>query len=259
MTAAASRVAVCAAGDDAAMRERASALAAELGLPSSVCHEADSELLLEVTHERLQMRQTGVRTGPVWCEFLEGPMGFRRRVGAEHSGLLSRAVGWKHQPLRVIDATAGLGRDAFVLALLGCQVTAVERSPVLFALLRDGLERATRDWELRPIIEERLRLVHGDARASLRSLKPDELPGVICMDPMFPERRKSAKVKKEMVLCRLAAGEDEDAPALLDAALDTGVHRVTVKRPLHAPTLSEFKPTLMMKGTAVRYDVYIQP
>lgn len=256
-----SRIGVCAAAD---AKPQAAELAAELGLPLAECDGAGFDLLLEITPEHLQMRQPlpgagASRMGPVWCEFVEGKMGFRRRVGAEHSGLLARAVGWKREPLKVLDVTAGLGRDAFILALLGFEVTAVERSPVLYALLRDGLERAKRDEALRPIIETRLHLIHVDAREYLASPTSAQRPDVVYVDPMFPERRKSAMVKKEMVLCRLAAGEDEDAPGLLEAALATGVHRIAVKRPLHAPTLTPIRPTLTMKGTALRYDVYIRP
>ncbi|HZJ10196.1 MAG TPA: class I SAM-dependent methyltransferase, partial [Trueperaceae bacterium] len=42
----------------------------------------------------------------------------------------------------VVDATAGLGADAFHLAAKGAQVTMIERSPVLAELLRDALEHA---------------------------------------------------------------------------------------------------------------------
>ena len=254
-----SRVGVCFAGGDAEA-DRARQLAAELALPVVDCDDASFALVLEVTPQRLQTHRPGSKMGPVFCDFVGGPLGFRRRIGAEQSGMLARAVGWKRQPLKVVDATAGLGRDAFMLALLGCEVTAVERSPVLFALLRDGLERAMREPEIAEALGGRLRLVHADGRQYLSSVRHDEIPGagVVYLDPMFPERRKSAQVKKEMVLCRLAAGEDEDADELLAAALAAGVHRIAVKRPLHAPPLGGPPPTLAMKGTAVRFDVYIQ-
>ena len=76
---------------------------------------------------------------------------------------------------------------------------------------------------------------------------------------MFPLGRK-AKERKPMRVLRMLAGDDEDAPALLKAALDTGVHRVCVKRPLRAPVIEHAqrtKPDVVYKGKAVRFDVYI--
>ena len=72
---------------------------------------------------------------------LHRPDQHRRRSG--HNELLGRAVGVKAgESPRVVDATAGLGRDAYVLGDLGCEVTLVERSPVLALLLAHALERA---------------------------------------------------------------------------------------------------------------------
>jgi len=169
--------------------------------------------------------------------------------------LIARAVGFKGAPLNVIDATAGLGRDAFLLACLGCNVTAVERSPVMATLLADGLDRASVDPAVGPILRERFRLVRGDAREMLATLAESAPPNVVCIDPMFPHRTKSALVKKEMRLGRLVAGDDPDAADLFNVALSTARNRVVVKRALRAPALVR-DPAFSYKGKAIRYDVY---
>jgi 16S rRNA (guanine1516-N2)-methyltransferase len=252
-------IAVASEGDAHVLLPLAEALSADLGLP--LAGGADRKrfaLLLVRTDERLELREVGPgRSGPVYVDFLSGRMGRRRRnvVGAER--LLAKAVGFKGKPVSVVDATAGLGRDAFLLACMGCRVTAVERSPVIAALLADGLRRAAGDPELGGIVGQRLRLVTGDARAVLRGLAEGERPDVVYLDPMFPSRQKSAAVKKEMRMCRMVAGDDPDAGQLLDVAMTVARNRVVVKRPLRAPALGG-KPTVTYKGTTIRYDVHLR-
>ena len=158
-----------AAGSREAIQRQAAQLAAQLGLP--LVHAADPgyDLLLTVTAERLELRcpQRG-GPGPLYVDFVGGPLGYARRVN--RFGLLFQAVGFRSGRPTVLDATAGLGRDAFRLAYHGCRVTALERSPILFALLQDGLERAARVPELQEHLGDRLRLLPGDARGFLQQL-----------------------------------------------------------------------------------------
>ncbi|CAM5307072.1 Ribosomal RNA small subunit methyltransferase J OS=Stutzerimonas stutzeri OX=316 GN=rsmJ PE=3 SV=1 [Stutzerimonas stutzeri] len=155
---------------------------------------------------------------------------------------------------RVLDATAGLGRDAFVLATLGCTVELIERQPLIAALLEDGLARAAQDGEVAPIAA-RMTLRQGNAIELMRQWT-GEPPQVIYLDPMFPHRDKSALVKKEMRLFRPFVGDDLDAPALLAAALELASHRVVVKRPRKAPIIDGAKPGYSLEGKSSRYDIY---
>ena len=243
---------ICCADDAPATRRRARQLAAELSLPLVAADDADHELLLAVTLRRLELRRPGSDMRGIACDFTSGAFGYRRRTGHLRGELLVRAAGYKGQPLSVVDATAGLGRDAAVLALAGCSVTAIERSPIIAALLDDGLARA-------PDLLGRITLIRADARAYLAALVEADRPDVIHVDPMFPARAKSALMKKEMRLCRLAAGDDADAAELLAVARRTARRRVVVKRPPHAPTLDAARPSFTIKGKAVRYDVYLVP
>jgi 16S rRNA (guanine1516-N2)-methyltransferase len=175
--------------------------------------------------------------------------------------MLGRAVGvGKKENLHVLDATAGLGRDSFVLADLGCQMSLCEQHPIIGELLVSGLERAQQqgdEW-LRSV-SRRLEFFPGDAR----EMEPGRIQeiDVIYLDPMFPERNKSASVKKEMALFQslLEGTESEsDAEDLLLWSLEQDVARVVVKRPAKAPNLARRKPAHTIAGKSVRYDVYVR-
>ena len=193
--------------------------------------------------------------GPIRVDFVSGPVAHRRQYGGGNSQMIAKAVGIQPgvRP-RVLDATAGLGRDAFVLAQLGCALTLIERQPLIAALLEDGMQRALGDADVGAIMQ-RMRLLRGNA-ISLMSNWSAEPPQVIYLDPMFPHRDKSAQVKKEMRLFRPLAGDDDDAPELLAAALALATHRVVVKRPRKAPAISGEPPGYTLDGKSSRYDIY---
>jgi 16S rRNA (guanine1516-N2)-methyltransferase len=193
--------------------------------------------------------------GPIRVDFVTGAVAHRRLYGGGSGQMIAKAVGIQAgvRPT-VLDATAGLGRDAFVLAQLGCALTLIERQPLIAALLEDGMQRAQAVAELAPIMQ-RMRLVCGNAISLMGNWRA-EPPQVIYLDPMFPHRDKSAQVKKEMRLFRPLAGDDDDAPELLAAALALATHRVVVKRPRKAPAISGELPGYTLEGKSSRYDIY---
>lgn len=236
----------------------AAALAQQLRLPLAEAPKEGLDYALVLTDTRLELRTLGPKApGPIYVDFVGGRLGHRRRSGGGRRQPLARAVGMKpgYNP-HVVDATAGLGRDGFVLASLGCRVVLVERSPVVAALLEDGLARARRDAHIGAWVQERLRLVWADGPAYLSGLPQARRPDVVYLDPMFPERRKSALVKKEMRVFRELVGTDPDAPALLAAALSCARRRVVVKRPKNAPPLQGPEPSGAVVSPNTRYDIY---
>jgi len=226
------------------MNARVAAAEPELAASMHLPLDSHADFVLEHAQGRLQLRDTREGApGPLRVDFDSVDAERRREAGRQLP--LARAIGVKGDARpRVLDATAGLGRDAYTLAALGCQVTAVERSPLIAALLRDGLERAAC----------KLRLVVGDACEFMAGLDESERPDVVSLDPMFPERRKSAAVKKEMQYMQELLGPD-DARALFEAALKCAKQRVVVKRPAHAPQLAT--PNHTLEGKTVRFDVYV--
>ncbi len=240
--------------------DRARELAQQLQLPlqaiDCVPKALDSgQALLCVGASGLALQQAGKKApGPVRVDFLEGAVAHRRLFGGGAGQQIAKAIGLKSgiRP-QVADLTAGLGRDSFVLATLGCRVQMVERTAVVGLLLEDGLARAQFDPEVGPIIAA-MALHQGDAIDWLAAAST--APEVVYLDPMFPHSAKSAQVKKEMLLFRDLVGEDADASVLLEAALAAAEYRVVVKRPRKAPTLNTRKPSFTLEGKSGRFDVY---
>lgn len=240
------------------MEVAARQLADKIGLLYS--SNANSPFQLQLTSEHLQLIEIADDApGPVFVDFIGGAVGHRLQFGGGRGQTIAKAVGLKggNNP-SVVDATAGLGRDAFVLASLGCQVTMVERSVAVAALLDDGLQRASSEAEFRAWFDSRLQLVHADAIGWMNALNEGEFPDVVYLDPMFPHKQKSALVKKEMRLFQKLLGVDDSAGELLNAALRIASKRVVVKRPDYAPSLTEQKPTMQIKGKKHRFDVYVK-
>ena len=189
------------------------------------------------------------------CDFTGGAVGHRLRFGGGRGQALPKAAGFTkgHTPT-VVDATAGLGRDAFLLASLGAQVTLLERSAEVHALLQAGLARAEAAGPKFAEIVARMTLIHGDARDVLPTLAPD----VVLVDPMHPPRKNTALVKKEMRLLRELVGEDPDALELMRAALASATRRVVLKWPLRADSLPGLRaPSHQILGQSTRYDVFM--
>ncbi|MBB3994578.1 16S rRNA (guanine1516-N2)-methyltransferase [Sulfitobacter undariae] len=189
-------------------------------------------------------------------DFVEGAVRHRRRFGGGRGQDLAKAMGLRAGKTPVIvDATAGLGRDSFLLASLGAQVTLIERSAKMHALLRDGMDRAaaSEDEELREIIG-RMTLLQGDAKDLLPQLTCE----AILIDPMHPPRNKSALVKLELRQVRDIVGTDDDAADLLNVALESAQKRVVLKWPAKADPISGVRPcSHQIMGKSTRYDVFM--
>lgn len=244
-------VVVCAAASRAS---EAAALARRLDLPlaEKPPHEADW-LALVLTPACLQVRFTGPDApGAVYADFVTGATARRGRQAVQADERLVRAAGARHgQTPGVVDTTAGLGRDAWLLAALGCTVTLVERHPAVAALLADALDRAREDEHAAPIAA-RMELIEADAIDVLAGRTAD----TIIVDPMHPPRRKSAAVRKEMRVFRALVGPDADSDALLPAAIAAARRRVAVKRPRGADPLAGPARSGAIEGRSTRFDIY---
>lgn len=189
------------------------------------------------------------------CDFTGGAVGHRFRFGGGRGQALPKAVGMKGgiNPM-VVDATAGLGRDAFLLASLGAEVTLIERSPDMHKLLEGGLARAREAGGVAADTINRMTLLYGDAKDLLPTLAPE----VILVDPMHPPRNKTALVKNEMRLIREIVGTDEDSVELMTLALTTASKRVVLKWPQRANPMEGIRPpSHQISGKSTRYDVFM--
>lgn len=206
--------------------------------------------------DRLELQQSGARLGfeadRLVLTAAEGPqVSVTLRASSGRPPLL-RAVLAGRQP-HVADATAGLGGDAFDMAVAGCTVTAIERALVPWLLLQDGLRRALADPDT-AVAAARISLRRGDAVEVLAVLGPFD---VVYLDPLFPAGKASAGKRKGMLaLQRLAARDAADDAALLAAARQAARLRVTVKRPQSGPHLAGEQPSGSLAGRTVRFDLY---
>lgn len=158
------------------------------------------------------------------------------------------------KPLKVIDATAGLGEDSFLLAAAGFTCTLFERDPAIAALLRYAMEQGAEDPVLAPILS-RLHLVEEDSIPALHEMGvTGDHPDVILLDPMFPARTKSALVKKKFQMLQQLEQPCEDEEELLQAALAARPRKLVIKRPAKGPYLGSTKPDYSLSGKSVRYD-----
>lgn len=215
---------------------------------------------LQLYNGNLTLRQSDqIKQKPILVDFLNGNLAHRQRFGGGRGQAIAKAVGLKSgfNP-SVWDATAGLAKDAFVLASLGATVTLCERSKILAALIDDALRRAAQDPETGSWVAQRMHLLCGDSSDRLAQLPESQRPDVVYIDPMYPDRKKnSALVKKEMQALQKLLGPDEDSQTLLQTALQTALRRVVVKRPSHAAPLHDTKPTVSIESRKTRYDVYV--
>jgi len=205
-----------------------------------------------------KLQQTGAKApGAVFVDFCSGKAAHRRQFGGGRKQTLARAVGIKpgFNPA-ILDLTGGLGRDAFVLASLGCHVNLVERQPAIYLLLENGIERARHDADVAAIASN-MSPHFADATDLLKRLHDRIKTDVIYLDPMYPTRGKSALIKKEMRYFHDIAGKDEDAATLLPLAMHYQCKRVVVKRPLSAAPLANIKPDTIITSKNTRYDIYL--
>ncbi|MDE1483061.1 16S rRNA (guanine(1516)-N(2))-methyltransferase RsmJ [Xenorhabdus bovienii] len=222
----------------------------------NLVHDEDSVMALVLTPERLELRKLDEpKLSGIYVDFVAGTMAHRRRFGGGRGEAVAKAVGIKKGYLpTVVDATAGLGRDAFVLASIGCQVRMLERHPVVAALLDDGLQRGYQNEEIGSWLKERMTLIHTSSITALTDITPP--PDVVYLDPMYPHRQKSALVKKEMRVFQSLVGADEDADGLLEPACALAKRRVVVKRPDYAEPLAGVKASATITTKNHRFDIY---
>jgi 16S rRNA (guanine1516-N2)-methyltransferase len=233
------------------LQQKADELANHLNLPLTKKPE-EFDVVLVVATDHIELVEPKTKQRPVYVDFSSSTL--QRRIKQKGKELIAKAVGIKGNYFpSVIDATAGLAKDAFILANLGCKVTMIEKSPIIASLLKDALTRLFLSPNLKSL---KLDLIEGNSNVILKS--PKITADVVYLDPMFPERSKSALVKKEMRLIKKVVGPEEDMSNLFKNALLCAKKRIVVKRPRLATTvLVSPEPDIVFEGRSTRFDVYL--
>lgn len=235
--------------------ESAGMLARSLGIkliPVGDLADDAGDLMLLADGKRLILKGNGME---LCCDLTD--LTRRLRPANLQREMLVKAVrikGVDPGDMIVADATAGFGEDSMILAAAGFRVRLFEYDPVIAALLSDGLRRAGLSDELSEAAG-RMVLTCGD---SIKALAETDLcPDVVLLDPMFPERQKSALVKKKFQLLHQLERPCSDEEALLRAAAQAGPKKIVIKRPVKGPYLAGIKPDHSLTGKAVRYDCIV--
>lgn len=239
--------------------ESAQQLANSSGIPLVQANIPSPSFLLHLNASHLELHFTeDTSLKPLYIDFLSGKARHRRLYGGGKGQQLAKAIGLnKYKNPTVLDTTAGLGRDGFVLATLGCQMTMIERALPVYLLLKDALNRVENsEDEAVKAITRNMKLIHSSSMDFMEKMDKGEYPDVVYIDPMFPAREKSAKVKKDMALFHHLVGKDEDSEKLLELALTKAQKRIAVKRPKLAAPLCK-KPNFQITGKSTRYDIYL--
>ena len=224
--------------------------------PAQFSNSAQSvDFILRLRDGVLSLQSTAAGApGALSIDFADQMLHKRALDGLARQGL-GKAVGLKKQPLpEVLDATAGLGSDAFLLASAGCEVRMLERSPVVHALLANALHRACSHAESESGAITRMQLQCSDFLQT--PLSPSSVD-VVYLDPMFPADRKSAKSGKGMFLLQELLGYECDELAMLEKARDVARQRVVVKRGKRSPQFAGREPDICFRGSSSRFDVYL--
>jgi len=231
--------------------------------------------------QRKRKRRTNISSmKPLFVDFLPPPTSRLRRRTGKPDLLLQAVKGVKDAV--IYDLTAGLGQDSLLLACAGAsRVHMIERDPIVATLLEDALRRlqvlseaARSDLDTKDeaaILFQCMSLHCGDSVVLLEQSDDEKslLPDIVYLDPMFPARKKSASVKKNMQVLHSLLGSQEiddealqnDQTALLRTAHRAARARVIVKRPIRAPPLlpeEELRPDYSVTGSINRWDVYVK-
>jgi len=248
---------ICIVCSENARKQQAKELATRTGLPLLSGKNDDFDLQLCFDGDYVELFDTALNTG-IHVDFVEGALAHRQQFGGGRGQAIARAIGLKHgNTPSVLDITAGLARDAYILACLGCKLILVEQSPVLYTLIDDGIRRGLANPASADALKNFMNLVNADSILYMEHMDKETRPEVIYIDPMYPERKKSALVKKDMQILQHLLGEDENAEPLLKTALECAGKRVVVKRPIHAKTVSDTLPSTSISSKKTRYDVYL--
>ncbi len=232
-------------------------LAECLNLPVADPSGPEFSYVLALQGSRLELRkQADPKTAPLSADFLSGAVYYRFLHDRRINQPLAKAAGIKsgYRPT-VLDGTAGFGEDAFVLASLGCRVTMIERSKVIWALLTNAIYRCSENDRVKRIFDQRVTLKLADTIDYLRSTEISY--DTVFLDPMYPSSAKSPLNKQKMRILRDLVGDDPDGSELLAAALKRATKRVAVKRPARAGSLDDREPSFVIKAKSSRYDIYL--
>jgi len=219
-------------------------------------HDENASISLIMNHDSLELyNRENTKQKPIKVDFTSKKNNYRCFHFKKKNEVLSKVIGIKKSYFpSILDVTAGLGNDAFMFSFLGCQVTMIERNPIVAALLKDGLQRGYEDKKIGYWLKKRLRLIVEDSFNMFKM--PISKPDIIYLDPMYPSHHKKSLPKKNMQIFRKLIGYDFNSEKLLNISRKLAKNRIIVKRPHYAKPLSEDKVNFIITTRNHRFDIY---
>ena len=215
-----------------------------------------SRFFLQKSEGRLCLAERGQPKSPISVDFDSPQLRARMKRLSARSELLLKALGGKAGET-VVDMTTGLGTDTWLLATYGYTVYACEKSPTLYAMLEDGLQRVRASYEGLSQISNtanNIRLRNLDSSSSVESNWGAKYAVI---DPMFPVKKKQALASGDMQMLQRFIGRGESVDRLLHAAKAQGIQRAVVKRALRSSERYAFlDPLYSLEGRSTRFDVF---
>ncbi|CAL4043792.1 Ribosomal RNA small subunit methyltransferase J [Buchnera aphidicola (Takecallis arundicolens)] len=221
----------------------------------NIKHDCKSKFSLIINKNRIELKNHSIICkNNIWVEF-----NYKKMKLYEYDKKIKmiQAIGIKKNIFpNILDATTGLGKDAFIFFSHGCHVTMVERNPIISILLYDGLKRSYKDNNIKNLIKQRMHLIYNTSfNINKFNIKQ---PDVIYLDPMFPKIKKKALSKKTIRTIQDIVGYDTDSDLLLSKCISFAIKRVVVKRPKQSYHLANIKPHHIIKTKKHRFDIYVK-
>ncbi|CAL4324601.1 class I SAM-dependent methyltransferase [Buchnera aphidicola] len=213
-----------------------------------------TEFSLIIHEHRIELKNNANKNiKNIWIDFNHKKM---KSYQDDSKIKIIKAIGIKKKPfLNVIDATAGLGKDSFMMFSYGCTITMIENNPILSILIYDGLKRSYNDPIIGNIIKKKMKHINHSS-INIQSLNLQK-PDVIYLDPMFPRKKKKSLPKKHMNTIQNLVKKDSDTQLLFNACKNFAKNRIVVKRKKNFKIISKNKPNYMIYSKKYRFDVYL--
>lgn len=215
-----------------------------------------SRFRLHKVEGQLCLAELGQPKSPVSVDFDSPQLRARMKRLSARSELLLKALGGKAGET-VVDMTTGLGTDTWLLAAFGYTVYACERSPTLYAMLEDGLQRVRASKggvSQAGNVANNIRLRNLDSSSSVESSWGAKYAVI---DPMFPVKKKQALASGDMQMLQRFVGRGGSVDLLLQAAKAQGIQRAVVKRALRSrERYALLEPLYCLEGRSTRFDVF---
>lgn len=172
----------------------------------------------------------------------------------ENSALLKACRINGNEKIKLLDCTAGLVKDTFVLASNGYSVIAIEKNKTIFNLIDNAVKIGTKNEYIKKVLD-RIKFLNMDSIDFLEN--SEEKFDCIYLDPMFEESKKSRLVNKNMQIFHKLT-DNSDNKKLFNLAMEKVLKKVVVKRSLYGELLINKTPDFQIKEKTIRFDVYLK-